>query len=152
MAASESRSTEPPLQHGSSLLHRQAAKALLRPRNESGLGRADRPAQSATDSVAAGCANRQAGADTQCRRLSFVGWSLRICFSFKAGQWVARCTPIVTGLVLSSIVFATVSTQAQVSIDVSKITCDEYVHGKIPTTDFISFSAVGSLSLEARSM
>ena len=33
-----------------------------------------------------------------------------------------RCTPIVTGLVLSSIVFATVSTQAQVSIDVSKIT------------------------------
>jgi hypothetical protein len=30
--------------------------------------------------------------------------------------------PIVTGLVLSSIVFATVSAQAQVSIDVSKIT------------------------------
>ena len=28
-----------------------------------------------------------------------------------------RCTPIVTGLVLSSIVFATVSAQAQVSID-----------------------------------
>jgi hypothetical protein len=22
--------------------------------------------------------------------LSFVGWSLRICFSFNAGQWVAR--------------------------------------------------------------
>ena len=60
-----------------------------------------------------------------------------------------RCTPIVTGLVLS---FATVSTQAQVSIDVSKITCDEYVHDKIPTSDFISFSAVGSLSLEARLM
>jgi hypothetical protein len=48
------------------------------------------PAQSATDSVPAGRANRQAGADTQCRRLSFVGWSLRICFSFNAGQWVAR--------------------------------------------------------------
>ena len=61
-----------------------------------------------------------------------------------------RCTPIVTGLVLSSIVFATVSTQAQVSIDVSKITCDEYVHDKIPTPDFVSFSAVGSL--EARAM
>ena len=60
-----------------------------------------------------------------------------------------RCTPIVTGLVLS---FATVSTQAQVSIDVSKITCDEYVHDKIPTSDFASFSAVGSLPLEARSM
>jgi HdeA/HdeB family len=58
-----------------------------------------------------------------------------------------RCTPIVTGLVLS---FATVSTQAQVSIDFSKITCDEYVHDKIPTSDFISFSA--SLPLEARSM
>ena len=47
-----------------------------------------------------------------------------------------RCTPVVTGLVLSSIVFATVSAQAQVSIDVSKITCDEYVHDKIPTSDF----------------
>ena len=61
-----------------------------------------------------------------------------------------RCTLIVTGLVLSSIVFVTVSTQAQVSIDVSKITCDEYVHDKIPTSDFISFPAVGSL--EARAM
>src|SRR5262252_2492650 len=39
------------------------------------------PAQSATDSAPAGRANRQAGADTRCRRLSFVGWSpLRICF------------------------------------------------------------------------
>src|SRR5215813_11372370 len=63
-----------------------------------------------------------------------------------------RRTPIVAGLVLSSIVFAPASAQAQVSIDVSKITCDEYVHDKIPTTDFISFTAVGSLSLEARSM
>ena len=61
-----------------------------------------------------------------------------------------RCTPIVTGLVLSSIVFSTVSVRAQVSIDVSKITCDEYVHDKIPTPDFVSFSAVGSL--EARAM
>jgi acid stress chaperone HdeB len=65
---------------------------------------------------------------------------------------IMRCTPIVAGLVLSSIVFATVSTQAQVSIDVSKITCDEYVHDKIPAPDFISFSAVGSLSFEARAM
>ena len=63
-----------------------------------------------------------------------------------------RCTSLVTGLVLSSIVFATVSTQAQVSIDVSKITCDEYVHDEIPTTDFVSFSALGPLSFEARSM
>ena len=59
-----------------------------------------------------------------------------------------RCTPIVTGLVLSSIVFATAS--AQVVVDVSKITCDQYVHDKIPTPDFASFSAVGSL--EARAM
>ena len=63
-----------------------------------------------------------------------------------------RCTPIVTGLVLSSIVLAAVSARAQLSIDFSKITCDEYVHDKIPTSDFISFSAVGSLPLEARSM
>ena len=63
-----------------------------------------------------------------------------------------RCTPIVTGLVLSSIVLAAVSARAQVSIDFSKITCNEYVHDEIPTSDFISFSAVGSLPLEARSM
>jgi len=63
-----------------------------------------------------------------------------------------RCTPIVAGLVLSSIVFATASAQAQVSIDFSKITCDEYVHDQIPTSDFISFSALGPLPFEARSM
>ena len=45
-----------------------------------------------------------------------------------------RCTPIIAGLVLSSIVFATAPAQAQVSIDVSKITCDQYVHDKIPTS------------------
>jgi hypothetical protein len=61
-----------------------------------------------------------------------------------------RCTPIVTGLVFSSIVFAPALTQGQVSIDVSKITCDQYVHDKIPTPNFASFSAVGSL--EARAM
>ena len=60
-----------------------------------------------------------------------------------------RYTSIV-GLVLSSIVFATAPAQAQVSIDVSKITCDQYAHDKIPTPDFASFSAVGSL--EARAM
>ena len=63
-----------------------------------------------------------------------------------------RCKPIFAGLVLSSIVFATVSAQAQVSIDFSKITCDEYVHDAIPTSDFISFSALGPLPFEARSM
>jgi hypothetical protein len=63
-----------------------------------------------------------------------------------------RCTPIVTGLVLTSIVFATVSAQAQVTINVSKITCGEWMHDEIPTPDFISFSAVGSLSFEARAM
>ena len=61
-----------------------------------------------------------------------------------------RRTPIVAGLILSSIIFATAPAQAQVSIDFSKITCDEYVHDKIPTSDFISFPAVGSL--EARAM
>ena len=60
-----------------------------------------------------------------------------------------RCKQNVTGLVLSSIVFATVSAQAQVSIDVSKVTCDDYVHDRIPTPDFPSFSAVGSLEARA---
>src|SRR5215475_13974988 len=61
-----------------------------------------------------------------------------MCTALKRSM-IMRCTPIVTGRVLSSIVFTTVSTQAQVSIDVSKITCGEYVHDQIPTTDFISF-------------
>jgi len=43
-----------------------------------------------------------------------------------------RCKPI--GLALSSILFATASAQAQVIIDVSKITCDQYVHSKKITT------------------
>ena len=60
--------------------------------------------------------------------------------------------PVVTGLVLFSIVLVTVSARAQVSIDVSKITCDEYVHDQIPAPDLISSPALGSLSLEARSM
>ncbi len=46
--------------------------------------------------------------------------------------------PIVTGLVLSSIVFATASAQAQVVVDVSKITCDQYVHAKITTPNLIA--------------
>ena len=47
-----------------------------------------------------------------------------------------RCTSIVTGLVLSSIIFATAS--AQVVVDVSKITCDQYVHSKITTPNLIA--------------
>jgi len=46
--------------------------------------------------------------------------------------------PIFTGLVLSSIVFATASAQAQVIVDVSKITCDQYVHAKITTPNLIA--------------
>ena len=39
--------------------------------------------------------------------------------------------PIVMALVSSSIVLAAASTQAQVTVDVSKVTCDQYVHTKI---------------------
>jgi HdeA/HdeB family len=46
--------------------------------------------------------------------------------------------PIVTGLVLSSIVCATAPAQAQVIVDVSKITCDQYVHAKITTPNLIA--------------
>jgi signal transduction histidine kinase len=60
---------------------------------------------------------------------------------------MTACTPIVTGLVLSSIVFATVSTQAQVSIDVSKFTCDEYVHDKIPQADSLTARRYGGTGL-----
>jgi hypothetical protein len=45
---------------------------------------------------------------------------------------------IVTGFVLSSIVLATAPTQAQVSVDVSKITCDQYVHAKIATPLYLA--------------
>ena len=47
-------------------------------------------------------------------------------------------TPIVTGIVFSSIVFATASTQAQVVVDVSKITCDQFVHAKIATPLYLA--------------
>ena len=40
--------------------------------------------------------------------------------------------PIATGIVFSSIVFATASAQAQVSVDVSKITCDQVGHNVRP--------------------
>ena len=36
-------------------------------------------------------------------------------------------TPIVAGFVLSSIIFATAPTQAQVKVDATKITCGEFV-------------------------
>jgi len=47
-----------------------------------------------------------------------------------------RRTPIVAGLVLSSIVFAPAF--GQVVVDVSKITCDQYVHSKITTPNLIA--------------
>jgi len=62
-----------------------------------------------------------------------------------------RCTPIVAGLVLSSIVFATAA-QAQVNIDVSKITCDEFVHDKIPMAPDLYLGFLGAASFEARAM
>jgi hypothetical protein len=49
---------------------------------------------------------------------------------------IMRRTPIVAGLVLSSIVFAPAS--AQVVVDVSKITCDQYVYSKITTPNLIA--------------
>ena len=49
-----------------------------------------------------------------------------------------RCKPVVKGLVLSLITFATASAQAQVIVDVSKITCDQYVHAKITTPNLLA--------------
>jgi len=51
---------------------------------------------------------------------------------------IMRCTPIVARLVFSSIVFAPASTQAQVTVDVTKITCDQFVHDKIATTLYLA--------------
>jgi acid stress chaperone HdeB len=51
---------------------------------------------------------------------------------------IMRCTPIVAGLVLSSIVCAPALTQAQVVVDVSKITCDQFVHAKIATPLYLA--------------
>ena len=48
------------------------------------------------------------------------------------------CKPVVKGLVLSLIAFATASAQAQVIVDVSKITCDQYVHAKITTPNLLA--------------
>src|SRR5262245_54697004 len=47
-----------------------------------------------------------------------------------------RCTPIVSGLVLSSIVLAPAF--GQVVVDVPKLTCDQYVHSKITTPNLIA--------------
>src|SRR5215813_6137614 len=47
-----------------------------------------------------------------------------------------RRTPMVTGLVLSSIVLDPAF--GQVVVDVSKITCDQYVHSKITTPNLIA--------------
>ena len=49
-----------------------------------------------------------------------------------------RCKLVVKGLVLSLIAFATASAQAQVIVDVSKITCDQYVHAKITTPNLLA--------------
>ena len=49
-----------------------------------------------------------------------------------------RCKPVVKGLVFSLIAFATASAQAQVIVDVSKITCDQYVHAKITTPNLLA--------------
>ena len=49
-----------------------------------------------------------------------------------------RSKPVVKGLVLSLIAFATASAQAQVIVDVSKITCDQYVHAKITTPNLLA--------------
>ena len=49
-----------------------------------------------------------------------------------------RCKPVVKGLVLSLIAFATASAQAQVIVDVSKITCEQYVHAKITTPNLLA--------------
>jgi acid stress chaperone HdeB len=45
---------------------------------------------------------------------------------------------VVRSLVFSSIIFGSTSPQAQVVIDVSKITCDQYVHSKISTPNYIA--------------
>jgi hypothetical protein len=65
---------------------------------------------------------------------------------------IMRCMPIVTGLVLSSIVFGTAPAQAQVNVDISKITCDEFVHDKIPMAPDLYLGFLGAGSLEARAM
>jgi acid stress chaperone HdeB len=49
---------------------------------------------------------------------------------------IMRCTPIIAGLVLSSIAFAPAF--GQVVVDVSKITCDQFVHAKIATPLYLA--------------
>jgi acid stress chaperone HdeB len=70
----------------------------------------------------------------------YAGWlasAAMACSASKRGM-IMWPKPIVTGLVLSSIVFATATAQAQVIVNVSKITCDQYVHAKITTPNLIA--------------
>jgi acid stress chaperone HdeB len=45
---------------------------------------------------------------------------------------------VVTGTILCSMIFINGSAQAQVTVDVSKVTCDQYVHSKISTPNLIA--------------
>jgi acid stress chaperone HdeB len=57
----------------------------------------------------------------------------------EARQGARSCTPsLLLQDLLSSIVLAPAPTQAQVSVDVSKITCDQYVHAKIATPLYLA--------------
>jgi hypothetical protein len=70
----------------------------------------------------------------------YAGWlavAAMVCSALKRSMIMCP-KPIVTGLILSSIVFATATAQAQVIVDVSKITCDQYVHAKITTPNLIA--------------
>jgi acid stress chaperone HdeB len=85
-------------------------------------------------STAVGAVDSRAAACAGLTRLSGNG----VCSASKREQ-IMSPKPIVTGLVFSSIVFATASTQAQVVIvDVSKITCDQYVHAKTTTPNYLA--------------
>jgi HdeA/HdeB family len=45
---------------------------------------------------------------------------------------------VLTGSILSSMVFTTGSARSQVTIDVAKVTCDQYVHSKISNPNMIA--------------
>jgi acid stress chaperone HdeB len=74
------------------------------------------------------------------RRLDCAGWlalAAMVC-SAPIRSTIMHPKLIVTGLVLCSVVLATASSQAQVIVDVSKITCDQYVHAKIATPLYLA--------------
>jgi acid stress chaperone HdeB len=67
--------------------------------------------------------------------------TVRLRLAFSTAQWrerVMHCTSVVSGLILSLILLSGPIAQAQVTMDASKITCDQFVHSSVAPTRIVA--------------